>query len=504
MPDRRGSNAMANVPTLLQVSDISEWSETCDVLIVGYGIAGACAALEARRAGADVLVLECTSGAGGASALSSGLFYLGGGTPVQQAVGVADSPDDMYDFLMASTGAPDAELVRRYCDGAVEHFNWLEAQGITFERTYFKGKTVELNDSNEGLCGTGNEKVWPYRDIARPAARGHRVSRPGQYCGAMAMDALTKQCAESGVRVLCDTRVVALATDATGRAGGVQVREAGKTRHIRARRAVILATGGYNGNRALLEEFAPQMLGNCEALGIPSNDGSGILLGQSAGGAVQSMPGLIATASFYPPAQLVKGILVNVRGQRFVAEDSYHGRTAAFIMEQPQRKAYLIVDAEIFAYPEITYLGHALIDGWDDVADMEAGLKLPSGSLQATLAAYNSEAAQGRDPAFHKHPDWLKPLSVGAWAAFDVSFEHSRYLYITLGGLRTSARSEVLTPEGRPVPGLYAAGACACTIPQDGKGYASGLSLGPGSFFGRVAGRQAAAGNLLPDAPVSR
>ncbi|GLR67471.1 hypothetical protein GCM10010909_21520 [Acidocella aquatica] len=483
---------MTDCPALLAVNDIADWHETADVVVVGFGIAGACAALEARRGGADVLVAERASGGGGASALSSGLFYLGGGTPVQQAVGVEDTPENMYKFLMASTCAPDAALVRCFCDGAVEHFNWLETQGVTFERSYFKGKTVELNTSNEGLCGTGNEKVWPFRDIAPPAARGHRVSRPGQYCGAMATQALIARCQEEGVRVSYDTQATALVADPAGRIIGVRLRSAGQERHVRARKAVVLATGGFSASQEMMAEFAPQMLENCEALGVPYNDGAGMRLGRSAGGALQAMSGLIATASFYPPAQLIKGILVNSRGERFVAEDSYHGRTASFIMEQPDRKAYLIVDAEIFAYPEITYLGHRLVDGWESTAEMEAGLDLPNGSLQRTMADYSRHAAAGKDPAFFKHPDWVKPLDQGPWAAFDVSFHHSRYLFITLGGLKVNARAEVLSEQGSPIRGLYAAGACASTIPQDGKGYASGLSLGPGSFFGRVAGREAA------------
>jgi succinate dehydrogenase/fumarate reductase flavoprotein subunit len=483
---------MMECPALLAANDIAVWHETADVVVVGFGIAGACAALEARRGGADVLVAERASGGGGASALSSGLFYLGGGTPVQQAVGVEDTPENMYKFLMASTGAPDAELVRTFCAGAVAHFNWLEAQGVTFERSYFKGKAVELNASNEGLCGTGNEKVWPFRDIAAPAARGHRVSRPGQYCGAMATQALIARCQEEGVRVRYDTQATALVEDLAGRIIGVRLRSAGQESYVRARKAVVLATGGFSASQEMMAEFAPHMLENCEALGVPYNDGAGMRLGRSAGGALQAMSGLIATASFYPPAQLIKGVLVNSRGERFVAEDSYHGRTASFIMEQPERKAYLIVDAEIFAYPEITYLGHRLVDGWESIAEMEAGLDLPNGSLQRTMTDYNRNAATGNDPVFFKHPDWVKPLDQGPWAAFDVSFHHSRYLFITLGGLKVNARAEVLSAQGLPIGGLYAAGACASTIPQDGKGYASGLSLGPGSFFGRVAGREAA------------
>ncbi|MFD2499819.1 FAD-binding protein [Rhizorhabdus histidinilytica] len=215
----------------------------------------------------------------------------------------------------------------------------------------------------------------------------------------------------------------------------------------------------------------------------------------AAGGDVRGMDGLIATASIYPPPQLVKGIIVNRLGKRFVAEDAYHGRTASFIMEQPDQRAFLIVDSEIFAYPEIIGANHSLVDGYESIEAMESGLELPPGSLADTLAVYNQQAAQGRDPLFEKHTDWLKPLTDGPWAAFDISFNRSTYYYITLGGLRIGPDARVRRADGGVVAGLYAAGACTAHLSPDGKSYASGMSLGPGSFFGRVAGREAMRGS---------
>ena len=274
---------------------------------------------------------------------------------------------------------------------------------------------------------------------------------------------------------------------------GVRVRQTTGTVHLRARRAVILAAGGFGMNKELMRRYVPQLPETAEALGIPHNDGAALMLGLSAGAATQAMSGTIATSSFYPPGQLIKGILVNKRGERFVAEDSYHGRTAEHISEQPDAAAYLIVDSEIFAYPQIA---HRLVDGWDSVAEMEAGLKLPAGSLVRTMDAYNRGAAQGGDPLWNKHPDWVKPLDKPPYAAFDVSYDSSVYRYLTLGGIRTTSESEVLDEDGRIIPGFYAAGACVSSIPQDGKGYASGLSLGPGSYYGRVAGKNAARATL--------
>lgn len=467
------------------------WERTADVVVVGYGIAGACAALEAARGGAEVLVLERASGGGGASALSSGIFYLGGGTPVQQACGYEDDAEEMYKFLAASTEAENKQSLRRFCEDSVEHFNWLETLGVPFERSAFKGKAVFL-DTSECLFSTGNEKVWPYYLAARPAPRGHKVAGVGENAGAEAMNAILARCAqEEGITAMYDCQVRELLQDDEGRVVGVIARQDGRDIGIRARRGVILATGGFNLNEPMVRQHVPLMSDTAVPLGIPYNDGAGIELGVSAGAATLAMDGIIATGSIYPPAQLIKGILVNRLGERFVAEDAYHGRTASHVMEQPGQTAYLIVDAEIFAYPEIVSAQHALIDGWETVEEMEAGLELPQGSLQSTLADYNRDAALGEDHLFHKHPDWLKPLDKGPYAAFDISFNKSVYLYMTLGGLRTNQHAQVLDRQGEAIPGLYAAGACSAHIPQSGKSYASGMSLGPGSYFGRVAGRHA-------------
>lgn len=478
-------------PEPIAADTVPHWDDTADVLVIGYGIAGACAALEARRAGGDVLVIERASGGGGASSLSAGIFYFGGGTEPQREAGYEDTPDAMYDYLMASTGAPDSQLVRRYCDNSVAQFEWLKAEGVPFKNSYYAGKAV-IAPTDDCLASTGNEKVWPYRDIAPPAPRGHKVAKEGDGGGSLAMNALIASCEREGVRVEVDSRVNALVCDADGRIVGVRVRQSNGTKFVRARRAVVLAAGAFGMNREMLKHYAPHFPDSCVPLGIPNNDGDAIRLGESVGSALRSMDGIIATASYYPPEQLIKAILVNKRGERFVAEDSYHGRTGQAIMEQPGTVAYLVMDSETFAYPEVSRAQHRLVDGWETVEEMERGLDLPPGSLVRTLGDYNAGAAKGEDPLFHKHPEWLQPLDKAPYAAFEVSYSNSYYYYITLGGMKTNSEAQVLNQIGDPIPGLYAAGACVSSIAQDGKGYASGLMLGPASFFGRVAGTNAA------------
>jgi 3-oxo-5alpha-steroid 4-dehydrogenase len=463
-------------------------ADQVDVLVAGFGIAGGCAAVEARAAGASVLILERAAVAGGTTAMAGGHFYLGGGTVVQRATGHQDSPDEMYAYLMAVTPEPEPEKIRAYADGSAAHCDWLEGLGFQFERSYYPEKAV-IQPGTQGLMYTGNEKVWPFRELAVPAPRGHKVPVPGDTRGAkLVIDLLVRRAAELGVDVRYETGVTGLIISG-GRVAGVRWRSFAETGVIRAR-SVILATGGFVMNAEMVATYAPKLAEKPFVLGTTYDDGLGIELGGSAGGQALHMDQAFITAPCYPPAKLLTGIIVNREGRRFVAEDSYHSRTSGFVLEQPGSAAYLIVDSAHLEYPEFPLV--PFIDGWESVEEMEAGLGIPAGNLVATLARYNADAAAGADPEFHKHPDWLAPQDQGPWGAFDLTLGKAMYAGFTLGGLRCTVDGQVQRADGTVVPGLYAAGACASNIAQDGKGYSSGTQLGEGSFFGRRAGRHAA------------
>ena len=477
-----------DLPAPVPLSSVPSWSDDVDVLVVGFGMAGACAAVEAAAAGARVLVLERAAVAGGTSSLAGGHFYLGGGTAVQQATGHPDSAEEMYRYLCSVATDPEPEKVRAYADDSVDHFTWLEGLGFAFERSYYGEKAV-IQPGTEGLMYSGNEKVWPYREQAVPAPRGHKVPVAGDTRGAgMVVDLLVQRAAELGVEVRYETGATALVVDGDDVVGATWRRfdEAGAVRAG----AVVLAAGGFVMNADMVAEHVPQLGEKPFVLGSTYDDGLGIRLGVSVGGATRHMDSAFITAPVYPPARLLKGVIVNRLGQRFVAEDSYHSRTSAYALEQPGSAAYLVVDSLHVEQPDFPLA--PFIDGWDTVAEMERALGIPAGALQATLDRYDEHAARGEDPDFHKSPEFLAPQSTGPWGAFDLTLGKALYAGFTLGGLASSVDGEVLRADGSAVRGLYGAGACAPSISADGKGYASGLQLGTGSYFGRRAGRHAA------------
>ena len=462
------------------------WDEEVDVLVIGLGVAGAAAALEASSQGADTLVLERAGAGGGTSAMSGGVVYLGGGTGLQKACGFEDSAEEMFKYLMASTGlSPDEAKIRLYCEGSVDHYDWLCAQGVPFKQTYHHGTSGEP-PTDDGLVWSGAENVHPFREIARPAPRGH-VPQVEHQGGPLLMEKLCAAVDASPARVAANHRCTALYQNSDGEIQGVAARCFGEERRIRARGGVILTTGGFVLNDEMLLNHAPLALRCGMRVAATGDDGSGIRLGVAAGAATIHMDAISISLPITQPWALKRGILVNRQGQRFINEDTYYGRLGEAALLHQDGHAFLVVDDGTFEKPE--YM-EAIAGVGESPEELEQALKLPPGSLQATLDLYNRHAENASDPLFHKSADYLECLDRPPYGAFDCTTEKALYAVFTLGGLQTDTEGRVLDPEGDPLNGLFAAGRSTSGIAVGG--YSSGLSLGDGSFFGRRAGRTAA------------
>ncbi len=473
-------------PTPRPAGAVSAWADEADVVVVGFGAAGAAAAYEAVTAGAEVLVLDRAGAAGGAAAMSDGFIYLGGGTPEQREAGYDDSIENMKSFLRAACGpSPDEAKIDAYCDAITEHREWLLARGVRFLGTVFPHANGTSPVDGEGLMFTGGENAWPYTEIATPAPRGH-VVQGGKPGGKVLMDVLSAAAIAAGVRTSFDTRAQQLVVDESGRVCGVMASRYGDEVAVRARSGVVLAAGGFIYNPEMIEQYAPAVQATPLRLGTDGDDGSGIRMAQGAGARVKRMDAIECALPFNAPRSLVHGIFVNRFGQRFVNEDTYMGRVGQTSLIHQQGQAYLVVDEEHYAP---TWLNIPATWVCETVAELESEIGLPRGSLQSTLAYYNEHAERGEDPQFHKSPSVLTPLR-GPLAAFDMRADKYIYAPFTLGGLHTRTGGEVLDLSGEPIPGLYAAGRTTSGVAAEG--YCSGLSLGDSTLFGRFAGRSAA------------
>ena len=476
------------------LSAVTRWHYEADVVVLGFGASGASAAIEAARAGAKVSLFEVAAGSGGTSALSGGEIYMGGngGTPIQRAAGFEDATEDLYKYLVM-VGGPnaDAAKARLYADNSLRHFEWLQAQGIEYKNSYIAERCIEPS-TDDCLIWSGSEEAYPFVNEAKPAPRGHCPKFVGMGGGRYVMEKLAGQVSALGVEVTYNARALSLVADEYGRVHGLVVRVGGEQRYARARRGVILCAGGFIMNREMVKQHAPLMLRSLHPIGTV-DDGSGIRLGMSVGGATVNMAEGFSTVPWYPPGSLVKGIFINEHGQRFINEDCYHGRVSHYMLQQDGVRIWLLADHDTYGVSDMHTLAKIEIgaagDTWEDV---ERELKLPEKSLTSSVAIYNHYAARGEDPMFRKAKKWLKPLDKPPFVALDCRKDHCFFSSFTLGGLDTLPTGEVLNEGREPVPGLFAAGRTACGLPRWGEGYSSGMSLADATFFGRQAGRRAA------------
>lgn len=539
----------------LRVADAADlaWDEEADVVVVGFGGAGAAAALEAREQGADVLVVERFEG-GGSTAYSGGVFYAGGGTRFQREAGVEDSPADMYDYLAQEhEDAVSPRTLRRFCDESAANTEWLVGHGVGFEGSLYSGKT-SYPPEDKYLYYAGNEKVPGFAARARPAARGHRTKGKG-WTGYAFFAGLKQSVLAHGIAVKPHSRVLRLVTDAAGRVIGVEAlvleqakdqarhqalyrkvdpmrpfngkraetaiagafaleQQVGTRRLIRARGGVILSTGGFGYNVGMVGAHMPFLAENYQALmrlGSAGCSGAGIQLGLSAGGSAGRLDRAFLGRMIAPPTALVQGLIVNCEGRRFVNEDAYNAFLGGAILQQAGGDAWIILDKALHrkllrdCRPKgdgtfKPYLAPALLNlflGGTKKASTLAGLAGKIGvdaeALQATILKMNASIAAGAGDPMGKHPDYVREFGDGPYRALNtsVSNKYSFCIFFTLGGLRVDEdRGLVLREGGAPVPGLYAAGRAAMGIPSDG--YISGLSLADCVFSGRRAGRDAA------------
>lgn len=547
-----------DAPLELTDPDAHAWAEAADVVVVGLGGAGVATALEALEQGLSVIALDHYDG-GGSSAANGGVYYAGGGTSIQREAGVQDSPEMMQAYLETEVGnVVKPETLQAFCQNSADTFEWLRGHGAPFNAAMYARKT-SYPPLDRFLYHPDSSLAEPFRSHTPPAARGHRtVHRNGKKpwgLGAGIYNPLRAAALAKGLVFHAQAEARQLATDGTGRVIGVRVERladpAIRARHsrliaqanrwmsmlsptfpgarftfargfkylakartleaqartsawVRARQGVVLSAGGFICNPEMVRHFAPDY-----AAGLPNgtlgDNGSGIMLGLSAGGATGLMERISAWRFLSPPRAWGQGLLVNASGARYVNETWYGARIGDEMVERNNGKGWVVLDAALYRQSFKDALGKDVLGFQRDITfvnalfatikahtpqDLARKLGMDPATLTQTLAAYNAAARGEVGDLFGKVPEDMAVLGKGPYYAIDASVDARMFpiACMTVGGLLVEEETgAVQDAEGSVIPGLYAAGRNAVGICSNL--YVSGLSYADCIFSGRRAAR---------------
>lgn len=526
-----------------------EFTESTDVVVIGFGAAGTCAAIAARENGAEVLALDRANG-GGSTAVSGGIIYAGGGTWVQQQAGVSDSYEQMLTYLRLEVGdAVSQRTLESFVAGSPEMIRWLSDYGVPFDSTVCPYKTSYPNN-HYYLYHSGSENAGAFRAQTPPVQRGHRVKGKGT-SGKKMYEPLAKSALALGVRFLPQTTAAKLIQNPGGRVIGVEAttmrhapprvqsrysrlaglstkpgiyypplralmerrlrnleRRYARPIRIQARRGVIICAGGYMANTEWVKRFAPQYVGGLQ-LGTSGDDGSGIAMAQSVGAVTERMDNVSAWRFITPPSAFISAIIVDEQGQRVIDESRYGAAVGYQMVRHHDGKGWLLADADLIKEARRQMIRQPL---WFQRAQSAALMFLDSvrgaslrevaqragidpDGLPATVEAHNNAIDTGTPDPMGKPADFVRRIGRPPFTLLNISIRPNLLNptpMLTLGGIRVDEDTgAVLDAFGAAIPGLYSAGRTATGICSNS--YVSGLSLADCVYAGRRAGSHAAA-----------
>jgi fumarate reductase flavoprotein subunit len=454
---------------------LSDTESEADVVIVGSGAAGLMAAVEAADAGASVIVLESERETGGSTRLS-GAYVALCETPLEPG-----SRDELYEDLIHSHHDDCQEdLSRLYVDEAPGTFRRLDELGIRFVRTF------------------------RFAHMSRPWA--HELSGDEMGGGAEIVTRLEAAARARGVRIETGVRAMRL-TVPEGRVTGVLARRGGWELAWRARRGVVIASGGFTRNAELARNFGRPGSENILPLTGQGSRGDGLVMGMGVGaGIAYMMAGVAPTAPSDPETGkgamvLYAGaIAVNLQGNRFCRESELYIDICWALLAQPGAVCAQIYDARMRRNYAQTMMGKVLT-GFreleaptvETLAGRLAAEGFDADGIVASVERWNGQVAAGNDADFGRtnlvgEAGALLPIAEGPFHAVVCKAGTTHFN----GGLTVDTAMNVRNVFGEPIPGLYAAG--EVTGGFHGAGYMSGTFVGMALIFGRVAGLSAAAG----------
>jgi fumarate reductase flavoprotein subunit len=460
-----------------------------DVVVIGGG-GGLAAAIAAAEQGAKVLLLEKRKTAGGNTALARGL--LAAESPVQKRMKIDARKEDLFNIAMSySHWKINPRIIRALIDRSGDTIEWLEQMGVKFVDVphFFNNQVPRMYHIPDGY-------------------------------GAELVKVLVKKCEDLGVHMLYETAAKRIWTDERGNITGVLAETRDKKITIGAK-SVVIATGGYSGNKELLKKYFPNYTEDLHLNGLP-NMGDGLNMAIEIGAATEGLGIVQIIGPFFPGAVSVhvvavesNTIWVNRKGMRFADEAAVlASETANALNRQPDKISYSLFDEKIKrgfieeglikgihrSFPSTTKMvglelhlqkevesGRAKIShSWEEMAKwIGADFRI----LKNTIEEYNASCDQGYDDQFYKDRRYLQPLRTPPF----YGLKCCQAFHGTIGGIKINYHMEVLNRQDNPIPGLFAAGSDAGGWESDTYCYIlSGTAFAFAINSGRMAGENAA------------
>ena len=513
-------------PVVSVEAQTRRWDQSADFVAIGAGVSGLAAAIAALENGASVIMVDENFDIGGHGMVSGGLVHLGGGHSLQKKNGIEDSADKVFqdwvrpDHPLARYN--DRDLVRAFADENAATFEWLVANGVSFQGRMAGPQMASTVPRQAPTV------QWPNKSeivTSVPSRQGSGLVR-----------ALDVSARKKGAKILLKHRMTSIIRErpGSGRVLGITVTNEGKTLNIEAKRGVLVATGGHSNNVNLRRTFDPRLTEEYFVAGDPYSrkSGDGEVAAMAIGAALwgtanqtneaerclrkaANIGTRFGYASLRWPADSkifdqIRGsgltgmnwanlILVNQGGRRFYNEavDDYSYIAAAMAYSGDSKKLngggpiWAIFDAEAVKRqkwdpqpPNVDPEGYFFRG--DTIGDLAAKIvnpfqtkPMPAAALEETITRYNSFADAGKDGDFGKAAPFHKIQTPPFYAAWATPLVHDSYT-----GLRTNTNAQVLDTRGEVIPGLYCSGESQGGFNQHG--------LGRATVFGRIAGRHAA------------
>ncbi|WP_338997262.1 flavocytochrome c [Lactococcus formosensis] len=459
------TDAKTGASKTMTYAEPSSLKKSYDVIIVGSGGAGMTAAIEAKDAGMNPVILEKMPIAGGnTSKASAGLNASE--TSVEKAQGVTDSNDKFYEeTLKGGGGTNDKELLRYFVDHSAAAVDWLAQNDIVLDN----------------LTTTGGMSV----------SRTHRP-HDGSAVGAYLVKGLEENISKRDIPVFVNSDVTKI-NEKDGKVSGVEVKIEGETKQVDSK-AVVVTTGGFGANQKMIAKYRPD-LKDYVTTNAAGSTGDGIEMISALGGALVDMDKIqiyptVFQKTGYLVSESIRGegaILVNKEGKRFYNEMDTRDKVSAAELKQDGKYAYAVFGEgtkdKVKAVDQ--YISKDMVVEADNVEELAKKLEIKPEELNATVTKWNKAVADKQDSEFGRTTGMTNDISGKVYA-----IKVAPGIHHTMAGVKINTQTQVLKEDGQPIKGLYAAG--EVTGGLHGGNRIGGNAVADIIIFGRQAGQESA------------